>query len=88
MGFPGELIPTQKFSWSNLVSLFAMFGLPGGTEMIILVVIVLVLFGSSQLPKLMFNIGRSKQALQKGLKEGLAEGEAEADSEVKDDESK
>jgi len=70
------------------VSLFAMFGLPGGTEMIILVVIVLVLFGSSQLPKLMFNIGRSKQALQKGLKEGLAEGEAEAETEAKDSESK
>lgn len=70
------------------MSLFAMFGLPGGTEMIILVVVVLVLFGSAQLPKLMFNIGRSKQALQKGLKEGLAEGEAEAETEAKDSEAK
>ena len=69
------------------MSLYAMFGLPGGSEFIILAVIILVLFGSAQLPKLMFNIGRSKQALQKGLKEGVQEGEKEAEAEANAKES-
>lgn len=60
------------------MSLFAWF-LPGGSEVLILIVVVLVLFGSAQLPKLMFNIGRSKQALQKGLKTGMQEAEKEAE---------
>lgn len=64
-----------------------MFGL-GSTELLIVLGIVVVLFGSSQLPKLMFNIGKSKQALQKGLKEGLAEGEAEAQTEAKEIDAK
>lgn len=68
------------------MSLFAILGLPGGSEFIILAVIILVLFGSAQLPKLMFNIGRSKQALQKGLKDGMKEAEEEANKE--DSESK
>lgn len=60
------------------MSLFAILGMPGGSEIIILALIILVLFGSAQLPKLMFNIGRSKQALQKGLKDGMKEAEEEA----------
>lgn len=63
------------------MSLFAFFGLPGGSEFLILAVIILVLFGSAQLPKLMFNIGRSKQALQKGLQDGMKEAEEEAKKE-------
>lgn len=55
-----------------------MFGLPGGTEMLILVGIVVLLFGSSQLPKLAHALGRSKSELQRGLKEGLAEAEKES----------
>ena len=67
------------------MSLFAILGLPGGSEFIILAVIILVLFGSAQLPKLMFNIGRSKQALQKGLKDGMKEAEEEAAKEEESD---
>ncbi|MCB0979734.1 MAG: twin-arginine translocase TatA/TatE family subunit, partial [Ilumatobacter sp.] len=46
----------------------------GGPEMIILLVLVLVLFGGSQLPKLAKNLGKA----QKEFKEGLAEGQKEA----------
>ncbi len=46
----------------------------GGPEMIILLVLVLVLFGGSQLPKLAKNLGKA----QKEFKDGLADGQKEA----------
>ncbi|MFM8268216.1 MAG: twin-arginine translocase TatA/TatE family subunit [Ilumatobacteraceae bacterium] len=46
----------------------------GPTEMGIVLVIVLVLFGGSQLPKLAKNLGKA----QKEFKEGLAEGSKDA----------
>ena len=42
----------------------------GGPEVIIILVIVLVLFGGSSLPKLAKNLGKA----QKEFKDGLAEG--------------
>jgi sec-independent protein translocase protein TatA len=44
----------------------------GGPEMIIVLVVVLVLFGGSQLPKLARNLGKA----QKEFKDGLSEGQA------------
>jgi sec-independent protein translocase protein TatA len=44
----------------------------GPTEAIIALVIILVLFGGSQLPKLAKNLGKA----QKEFKDGLAEGQA------------
>ena len=69
------------------MSVFAIFGLPGGMEVVFLIGIILLLFGSSQLPKLMMNIGRSKNALQKGLKDGMKEAEEEAEEEAQAQES-
>jgi sec-independent protein translocase protein TatA len=46
----------------------------GGPEMIIVLVVVLVLFGGSQLPKLARNLGKA----QKEFKDGLSEGQADA----------
>lgn len=43
----------------------------GSTELIILLVIVLLVFGGSQLPKLAKNLGKA----QKEFKEGLADGQ-------------
>ena len=48
----------------------------GGPEGIILLVLVLVLFGGSQLPKLAKNIGKA----QKEFKDGLDEANAPTDS--------
>ena len=43
--------------------------MPGGPELIIILVVVLVLFGGSQLPKLAKNLGKA----QKEFKEGMAD---------------
>lgn len=43
-------------------------------EIVLILVVVLVLFGGSQLPKLAKNLGKA----QKEFKEGLAEGQKEA----------
>jgi sec-independent protein translocase protein TatA len=50
--------------------------MPSGPEWIIVLVVVLVIFGGSQLPKLARNLGKA----QKEFKDGLAEGQ---DAEVK-----
>lgn len=52
----------------------------GGPEMIIVLVIILVLFGGSQLPKLAKNLGKAQQE----FKTGLAEGQKEADTQKSD----
>jgi sec-independent protein translocase protein TatA len=46
----------------------AMFGL-GFTELVILLIVVLLLFGPSRLPQLMESIGKSIQSFRKGLRE-------------------
>lgn len=56
----------------------AMFGV-GPQEMLILLVIVLVLFGSSRLPGLMRSLGRSVTEFKKGLSGGEEVEEEELD---------
>ena len=41
----------------------------GGPELIILLVVILVLFGGSQLPKLAKNLGQAQTEFKKGLDE-------------------
>ena len=55
-----------------------------GNELIWVIVLALVVFGGSQIPKLARNLGRAQKELQKGLAEGAAdadraEGAADAD---------
>ena len=50
--------------------------MPGGPELIIILVVVLVLFGGSQLPKLAKNLGKA----QKEFKEGMADADKPADT--------
>jgi sec-independent protein translocase protein TatA len=49
-------------------------------EMILIVIVVLVLFGGSQLPKLAKNLGKA----QKEFKDALAEGQKEAEKDKSD----
>ena len=49
---------------------------PSGPEWFIVLAVVLVIFGGSQLPKLARNIGKA----QKEFKDGLGEGAGETDS--------
>ena len=46
----------------------------GGPEAIIVLVIVLVLFGGSQIPKLARNLGRAQKEFKDGIDEGPAFG--------------
>jgi sec-independent protein translocase protein TatA len=48
--------------------------MPNGSEWFIILAIVVVLFGGSQLPKLARNLGKA----QKEFKDGLAEGQKDA----------
>jgi len=50
--------------------------MPGGPELIIILVVVLVLFGGSQLPKLAKNLGKA----QKEFKDGIAEADKPGDA--------
>ena len=57
-----------------------MFAFLDPPEIILILVVVLVLFGGAQLPKLAKNLGKA----QKEFKEGLAEGSKTSDSKPAD----
>lgn len=52
----------------------------GAPELIILLVVVLVVFGGSQLPKLAKNLGKAQQEFKSGLADGEKDGSAKPDS--------
>jgi len=51
----------------------AMFGLPGGAELWIILGVVLIIFGPTQLPKLAKMFGKSAKTLKDGLDGKLAD---------------
>jgi sec-independent protein translocase protein TatA len=53
----------------------AMFGLPGGAELWIILGVVLIIFGPTQLPKLAKMFGKSAKTLKDGLDGKLADEE-------------
>lgn len=57
-----------------------MFAFLEPPEIILIIVVVLVLFGGSQLPKLAKNLGKA----QKEFKDALSEGQKEAEKEKAD----
>lgn len=52
--------------------------MPSGPEWIIVLVIVLLVFGGSQLPKLAKNLGKAQNEFKQGLSEGQAASEADS----------
>jgi sec-independent protein translocase protein TatA len=52
--------------------------MPSGPEWFIVLAVVLVIFGGSQLPKLARNLGKA----QKEFKDGLSEGQKDAEADV------
>jgi sec-independent protein translocase protein TatA len=48
-------------------------GLPGGPELLIVLVIVMLVFGASRLPKLARSMGQAGKEFKSGLKEGYTE---------------
>jgi len=49
--------------------------MPSGPEWIIVLVIVLLVFGGAQLPKLAKNLGKAQKEFKEGLAEGMEEGD-------------
>lgn len=54
-------------------------------EIILVVVVILVLFGGSQLPKLARNLGKAQEEFKKGLSDGQKEAQQEKTTEGKTD---
>ena len=52
----------------------------GSQELIIVLVVVLVLFGGSQIPKMARNLGQAQKEFKKGLSEGAQAADDEAAS--------
>lgn len=47
------------------------------TELLIIVAVILVLFGSTQIPKLARSLGQAQKEFKSGLEEGMEPDEAE-----------
>ena len=56
----------------------AVFGLPGGPEIWIILVVALVIFGPTQLPKLAKMFGKSAKAMKDGIDGKLADEDEKA----------
>lgn len=57
-----------------------MFRQLGAPEIIIILVVVLLLFGASRLPKLARSIGESARELREGMKDSTSEDDADSPS--------
>ena len=59
---------------------YAMFAgwVPGGMELVIILLVILLLFGSTRLPQLARGMGKSISEFKKGISEGGKEEEVEA----------
>ena len=51
--------------------------MPQGIEWVVVIVVVLVLFGGAQIPKLARSLGQAQKEFKQGLKEGAADDDAE-----------
>ena len=54
-----------------------------GPDLLIIIVVIAVLFGGSQIPKLARNLGSAQQEFKKGLAEGANESAAAEDKPAK-----
>jgi sec-independent protein translocase protein TatA len=54
-----------------------LIGMPGGPELIIILVVILLLFGSTRLPQLARGMGKSISEFKKGISEGEKDDEHE-----------
>ena len=57
-----------------------MFAFLQGPELIIVAVVVLVLFGGTQLPKFAKNLGQAQKEFKKGLADGQSDKSGDSDS--------
>ena len=62
--------------------MITLLGIPGGPELFIVLGVILLLFGSTKLPKLARSLGASVTEFKKGLSEGDSQPEEDARSEA------
>jgi sec-independent protein translocase protein TatA len=70
-----------------MVSLIGMGSLGSG-ELIIVLIIVLLVFGGSQLPKLAKNLGKAQKEFKDGLSEGMKDDDDTSSENKKSSENK
>jgi len=58
-----------------------LIGMPGGWELLLIVFVLLLIFGSTKLPALARGMGKSINEFKRGLGEGRAEDEERAEAE-------
>lgn len=63
----------------------AIFGLPGGAEWWIILIVILLLFGPTQIPKLAKMLGKSAKSLKDGIDGKLGDEEDETPKATSDD---
>lgn len=57
----------------------------GSSELIIVLIIVLLVFGGSQLPKLAKNLGKAQKEFKDGLADGMKDDEKQGEPSTKQD---
>jgi sec-independent protein translocase protein TatA len=57
----------------------------GTSELIVIAVVALILFGPSKIPEFARSLGRAVSSFKKGLKEGIDEADTTPDAAKKDD---
>lgn len=63
-----------------MIATLLAWGMPGGGELIIILLIVLVLFGAKRLPELARSLGQAKNEFSKATREAAEEFEKTKDS--------
>lgn len=58
------------------IGIIGLIGAPGLPELIVIALIILLLFGSSKLPTLMRNLGKSTNEFKRGMSETLDDEDA------------
>ncbi len=66
-------VSLSMFEFETTPFLFAVIGMPGLPEMLIIGAIFLLIFGGAKLPSLMRNLGRSVNEFKTGIKETPAD---------------